>query len=85
MRRVINAFKYNVGAASRGDHAQHERYIAKESRVTPKESRVTPKESRVTPKESRVTPGLTRGPCIVANPKEQKWIPGQARNDGCVR
>jgi len=71
MRRVINAFKYNVGAASRGDHAQHERYIAKESRVTPK--------------ESRVTPGLTRGPCIVANPKEQKWIPGQARNDGCVR
>jgi len=56
-----------VGAASRGDYAQHERHITKESRVTPK---------------SRVTPGLTRGPCIVANPKERKWIPGQAWNDG---
>jgi len=36
-------------------------------------------------KESRVTPGLTRGPCIVVNPKERKWIPGQARNDGGLR
>jgi len=47
---------------------------------------VTPDTAHATPDTAHVTPGLTRGPFFpIGWDHHQKWIPGQARNDGCCR